>query len=611
MVSVPLIVLQLLCALGARADIAVGDMSTANEAAAAAALLSAFLPPYEAGVVVIDHASWTGDLLRALPEGTPCVLLDSDVRYNEADRLVVAVQQTHHVLLVLADVPGYLSKIRTLPLIRRALFWTRVARSPQEFLEDETVMRHLSRTRRCGDETALALTDADGTVHLYVSNIRTKCIKNPSHFIFVDRWSVEEQRWLRGARLFMRFCDKWRPPPGPATTPLNLMTLGQHERVKNLAVLADDVARYALKPRKVINTLYTTENDSLVSDKINTLLSNCRLDGIVFEFSLQPSSPAELSALYSERMSSIVVVVPAGLGPVISPLAAVALEFSPAVWLCTALAALSTAAALAWALRRDRGDALLLALAPLLGQGPTPPPAASPALRPLLGAWLFVCIVLAAAYQGLLLGMLSAARPRGEIDSLQALDESGLPVESNFEVFRMIEDKLSESLRNRMKISETSSRPTVVYQQAALNRGRAFILFLDPIFERLIKKWTVYDKILHSFRIQSGQPRVFAFSNKGSELGAIIIKMGRRERQAGISCCFYQRQEEFKAKLESSRASSSTDVRAGVRPLTLTMLRPAFLFLAGGLTLATFVFLFVEGLPKGVYFLLNSRPRGL
>ncbi|KAK3928794.1 TLR4 interactor with leucine rich repeats [Frankliniella fusca] len=571
MVSVPLIVFQLLCALGARADIAVGDTSTANEAAAAAALLSAFLPPYKAGVVVIDHASWTGDLLRALPKGTPCVLLDSDVRYNEADRLVVAVQQTHHVLLVLADAPGYLSRIRTLPLIRRALFWTRVARSPQEFLEDETVMRHLRRTRRCWDETALALTDADGTVRLYASNIRTSCIENASPFIFVDRWSVEEQRWLRAAPLFMRFCDKWSPPPGPSTTPLNLLTFVQHEKEKNLALFADDVTWYALKPRKVINTLYTTGNDSLLSDIINTRLSNCRLDGFVFGFSLPPSSPEELSALHSERMSSI-VVVPAGLGPVISPLSAVALEFSPAVWLCTALAALGTAATLAWALRRDRGDALLLALAPLLGQAPPPPPAASPALHPLLGAWLLVCVVLVAAYQGLLLGMLSAARPRDEIDSLQALDESGLTVQSNFEVFHTIEDKLSESLRNRIKISETSSLPTVVYQQAALNRERAFIMFLDAVTERLLEKWTVYDKIVHTFQIEPGQPRVYAFSNKGSELGAIMTKMARRQIQAGMRR-FYRRQQELKAKMESRKVRSSADARVRVRPLTLAMVR--------------------------------------
>ncbi|KAK3928795.1 putative MFS-type transporter [Frankliniella fusca] len=590
-------------------------MSTANEAAAAAALLSAFLPPYKAGVVVIGRARWTGDLLHALPEGTPLVLLDSDVRYNEADRLVVAVQQTHHVLLVLADAPGYLSRIRTLPLIRRALFWTRVARSPQEFLEDETVMRHLRRTRRCWDETALALTDADGTVRLYASNIRTSCIENASPFIFVDRWSVEEQRWLRAAPLFRRFCDKWSPPPGPPTTPLNLVTIGHHEIVKNLALFADNVARYGSKPRRIINIQYTgiehmTDNRSRCFEMVYNRVSNCSLDGLVHGYALPPSSPAEVSAQYSERMSSIVVVVPAGLGPVISPLSAVALEFSPAVWLCTALAALGTAATLAWALRRDRGDALLLALAPLLGQAPPPPPAASPALHPLLGAWLLVCVVLAAAYQGLLLGMLSAARPRDEIDSLQALDESGLTVQSNFEVFHTIEDKLSESLRNRMKISETSSLPTVVYQQAALKRRRAFILFLDALAERLIEKWTVYDKILHSFPIESEQPRVYAFSNKGSELEAIMSKMDGRERQAGITC-FYQRQEEFKAKLESSRVRSSTDARVGVRPLTLTMMRPAFLFLAGGLTLATFIFLFVEGLPKGVNHLWNSRSKGV
>ncbi|KAK3914396.1 Glutamate receptor ionotropic, delta-2 [Frankliniella fusca] len=591
---------------GRRADIAVGDTATANEAAAAAALLSAFLTPYKAGVVVIGRARWTGDLLRALPEDTPRVLLDNDVRYDEADRLVVTVQQTHHVLLVLMDAPRDLTRIRSLPLIRRALVWTRVARSPLEFLKDEIVTRHLRRTRRCGDETALALTDAYGDVHLYVGNNRTKCLVEGGPPIFLDRWSSGQQRWLRGAgaQLFPRFCDKWSPPPGPATTPLQLMTVGFQERVRNLAVFADDVAKYALKPRKVINTHYTTtgqtmDNVSSIFDVINTRFSNCSLDGMVFGYSLPMSSPEELSVVYTDRMSSIVVVVPAGLGPAISPLAAVALEFSPAVWLGTALAAIGTAATLAWALRRDRGDALLLALAPLLGQGPTPPPAASPALRPLLGAWLLVCVVLAAAYQGLLLGMLSSARLRGEIDSLQALDESGLPVQSNFDVFYTIDDKLSESLRQRVKISETAAIPTVVYQQAALSRERAFILFSDPATEGLIEKWTVHEKLVHTFQIESGIPRVFAFTHKDSELWAILTKMVGRERQAGMSR-FVQRQEEFKAVLESRKIISSTDARACVRPLTLATLRPAFLFLAGGLSLATFVFVFVESLPRRV-----------
>ncbi|KAK3915623.1 Ionotropic receptor 93a [Frankliniella fusca] len=603
MVAVLLVLLELLRALGARAAIAVGDVPESNEAAAAAALLSAFLSPHNAGVVVIGHAPWTGDLLRALPEGTPRVVLDNDVTFNEADRLVVTVKQTHNVLLVLVNAPGDLAKIRTLPSIHRALFWMRVTGSPPAVLEDETVLKHISHTRHCMDKTALALTDADGIVHLYANNHRTSCNENAWGFIFVDRWSAEEQRWLRGAPLFMPFCEKWIPPPGSATTPLNLLTVRHHEIVRNLAYFADNVARYALKPRKVITTHYrrtarTSDNGSSIFEIIYNRVSNCSLDGLVLGYTLPPSSPEELPSLYSERLSSIVVVVPAGLGPAISPLAAVALEFSPAVWLCTALAALVTAATLAWALRRDRGDALLLVLAPLLAQAPPPPPAASPALRPLLGTWLLVCVVLVAAYQGLLLGMLTAARPRGEIDSLQALDESGLPVQLNFDVFHTIEDKLSESLRNRMKISETNLLH-MVYQQVAIDREWAFVMFSDALAAILLEKWTVFEKTVHTFQVKSGHPRVYAVSNKGSELVEIMLKSVGRERQAGMSS-FYERENEFKVKMDGRNVSCSTDAGAGVRPLTLAMVRPAFLFLAAGLALATFVFVFVEVLPSRV-----------
>ncbi|KAK3915624.1 Ionotropic receptor 93a [Frankliniella fusca] len=602
MVSVPLVVFELLCALGARADIAVEDMSTASEAAAAASILSAFLPPYKAGIVVIGHAPWTGDLLRVLPEGTPRVVLDNDVMYDKSDRLVVAVQQSHHVLLVVVDAFGDLAKIRTLPLIRRALFWMRVARLPLEVVQDETLRLHMSRTRRCVDETALALADPKGAVHLYTRNERTRCTDNAWSFIFADRWSTEEQRWLRAAPLFMRFCDKWSPPPGTAAAgPLNLMTLRGNE-TKGLALFADDIARYSLTPRKIINTQYWVTEPKLVHtvfDVMYARISNCSLDGTILGYGIPPSCPLELSALFSQRLSSIVVVVPAGLGPAISPLAAVALEFSPAVWLCTALAALVTAATLAWALRRDRGDALLLVLAPLLAQAPPPPPAASPALRPLLGAWLLVCVVLVAAYQGLLLGMLTAARPRGEIDSLQALDESGLPVHSDFDVFHTIADSLPESLRNRIEIYESPElNLSELYEKVALARDRAFIIFSDPLTEKRLELWSVHDKTVHTFQIEPGQPRVTAIWQKGSELGSIISKFAGRERQAGI-IALVQRMDDFVRLMGRKKCSGSTE--ACFRQLTLAMMRPAFLFLAAGLALATFVFVFVEGLV-GVIF---------
>ncbi|KAK3915625.1 Glutamate receptor ionotropic, delta-2 [Frankliniella fusca] len=598
MVAVLVVLFEVLCALAARADIAVGDMSTANEAAAAASLLSAFLPPYKAGVVVIGHAPWTGDLLRALPEGTPRVVLDHHVAYNEADRLVITVQQTHHVLLVLVDTLGDLVKIRTLPLVRRALIWMRVAGSPLEVVQDETFKLHLSRTRRCVDETVLALSDADGTVHLFAVDEPMKCHAWP--FYNVDRWSAGERRWLRGGPLFMRFCDKWSPPPGPATAPLNLLTVMNKETIKHQTRLANIIAKYALTSRKIINTKFrfteqTRDEADLLFRVLAARASNCSFDGLLSGYTLAPSCPLEISARFSQRLSSIVVVVPAGLGPAISPLAAVALEFSPAVWLCTALAALVTAATLAWALRRDRGDALLLVLTPLLAQAPPPPPAASPALRPLLGAWLLVCVVLVAAYQGLLLGMLTAARPRGEIDSLQALDESGLPVHSAFDVFHTIADSLPESLRNRIKIVEPPLL-RAVYQQVARAREKAVIIFSDAVTEKRLETWAFHDKTVHTFQIETGQPRVIAMWHKGSELGAIITKFIGRDIQAGLDA-YQQRLDDFMELLGRRESRGSKESRAGVRPLTLALIRPAFLFLAAGLALATFVFVFVEVLP--------------
>ncbi|KAK3917352.1 Pentatricopeptide repeat-containing protein [Frankliniella fusca] len=598
MVAEMLLLVSLLYPREARANLAVGDMSLANEAAAATALLSAILPAHKACLVVVGRAPWSGDLFRALPGETQRALLYNDASYDEDARLYVEVRWTHHLLLVLVDALEDVGKLGSLPRYHRALIWSHVSRPLHEVVQNKTLLDYISRLRRCADVTALALTDADGDVHLYSANFSRRCTDKGAEFLAVDRWSGARRRWLRGRSPIVPFCEKWTPLPGPAD-PLNLFMVSSRTTVSNLFHLASDVARYGSTKRKIKNhqievTPQMREEALLGLDLAGSRYENCSLDGLLTYLGMPLSNTLEISSLFRESMSHVVVVVPAELGPMVSPLSSVTLEFSPAMWYGTALAALGTAAALACTLRRDRGAALLLALAPLLAQPPPPPPAAGPALRPLLAAWLLVCVVLTAAYQGLLLGMLSSARPRGEIDSLEALTDSGLPVFASFDAFSAMEDLLPESLRRRTDVREphTFELVGILRHRVARGRATAVIMFSDDVSEKQLETWSVYDRKVHMFKIGLGYPRVLAFWHRGSELGAIIEKVVGRIRQAGFKD-HRQRLEDHSEELGRREGS-----RTRPQPLTLAMMRPIFVFLACGLALAAFVFTFIEVLPS-------------
>ncbi|KAK3925475.1 Protein slit [Frankliniella fusca] len=290
--------------------------------------------------------------------------------------------------------------------------------------------------------------------------------------------------------------------------------------------------------------------------------------------------------LPDRSLHHIVAIVPAGLGPVVNPLSAVALEFSPAVWLCTALAALGTAAALAWALRRDRGAALLLALGPLLGQAPPPPPAASRSLHPLLGAWLLVCVVLVAAYQGLLLGMLSSARPRGEIDSLQALKDSGLSIHLTLGGLRRMQgsDLLAE-LMDRGTVLSFSSVPDFLLNMA-LHKNSALIVLFDRNVQRLVNRLSIPDIKLHTFPLGRQHIKIIAWAAHGSPFAGPITTTYRRLVAGGL-LQHWENVLDEPGRRARARHLVSLPLAA---PLTLDNMKPAFVVLAAGFALAGLVF---------------------
>ncbi|KAE8741691.1 Ionotropic receptor 145 [Frankliniella occidentalis] len=577
--------LALLCAgaPGALSAVPIADVSPAPEAEGALALLAAFLPASKAGVVVVvGRVRWADAFLRGLPRETPRAMLTSLSSLTEAGRLSAEVQLTRNILIVVADGPDELiAAIDNAKLIfQRVLFWATGARPASELLRNTTFVHRASRHIHCDIQASLVLSAEDGTAVRYAH----KCMVT-TPFLEEDRWSTVDHRWLRGAAVFSQFCDQWQPPPS-SREPFTLVAMARQVH-SQASTIADFIELHGNLPRKIkrVNILIPNRPNDEYYRMWNLTLSQsrlCRWDAVLFHYRILTVSDIEVVHNYLSEKIDVVVLVPAGLGPAVNPLDAVLVEFSPAVWMSTALAALSTAAALACTLRRDRGAALLLALAPLLAQAPGTPPPAGRALRPLLGVWLLVCVVLVAAYQGLLLGKLSTAQPHGEINSLQDLEASGLPVYAQWATFQRVSDILSDNLRNQLKVNHNVDVRKLISKDVVRDRKAAIIMFLDHSARRLLQTWLVPTKMLHYFPIDHLNVIVMGMWTRGSPLGPVVTKVSRRAEQAGLHIHHHARKD---AKERLARERRLRALRPA-HPLTLRQMLPAYVFLIAGLVLA-------------------------
>ncbi|KAK3912228.1 Phosphopantetheine adenylyltransferase [Frankliniella fusca] len=531
-----LCVVLLLCSPAHGLDPA-GD-EIANEAAAALALLSPFLDTQNATLLLYGKASWTGDFLRRLSPRTARMVLPDTDRYWERAGYSLAI----NVLVMFvwerpADPWTLMQEYEA--HWERALYWFTV--------QDESVLStppvNVFPFMLCGRHLGAVVAAPSGSIGLYHTN-DDRCIMSHNSSLALnlsDRWSPTEQRWQRAGgifKVFTNFCSSWRLPDPPE--PLNFVKLTLTEGDSWMAEKVFDIARRSGRNglwKSAKTTINVTSDAALLRAK--TFLSKkirlCRLDAYFSGFGVpRRYDPKAISFISENKMYSAVVVVPAGLGPAVSPLAAVTLEFSTTVWWSTALAALCTAAALACALRRDRGAALLLALAPLLAQAPPPPPppAAGPALRPLLAVWLLVCVVIAAAYQGLLLGMLSSARPRGEIDSLEALEDSGLQIDMSIQLAQFADKRtndISKIVNGKLVLDLNRA-----LQDIALHRNSALIAIEDPLFERSIRRVNIPQTTVHRFSLGRRTRRALAKWTPGSPLGMLLASTYQRLVESGI-----------------------------------------------------------------------------
>ncbi|KAE8749394.1 Ionotropic receptor 149 [Frankliniella occidentalis] len=564
---------------GALSALPVADVSAPPEATSATALMSPFLRHHQAGVVVLGQVQWTNAFLRGLPQEAPRVVLTQQSYYDESDSVTVQVQLRHHVLVVVADGPETLTlstktASQSVARFHRALFWTSVATSAPEVVANKSFLRGVTQSRHCGGQTLLALTAADGATTLYALAPPDCPNDGEAPARELDRWAPEEQRWLSGAPPFSKFCDKWLPPA--SKEPFTLYVSGKWGTGdRNFDLLAHDIKQYNKLNKNITKTAVNLHELQALVAKVR----QCRLDGYLVLLHADVPSSDDLTCFFESMATPIVVVVPANLGPAVNPLDAVLVEFSPAVWLGTALAALSTAAALACALRRDRGAALLLALSPLLAQAPGgPPPLAGRALRPLLGLWLLLCVVLVAAYQGLLLGKLSTARSHTEINTLRDLEDSGLPVHAQWAAVSYLDRMLPDNVHRRLVVHRFMNPTDFIGKRVVSDRNCALIVPLSADLTRNIRAWLTPTKSLHFFAIHAFHVRVSGLWSPGSPLGKAIVVAFRRSHEMGL-WNYYSALEDFRERLALEKARAAL---SHARPLTSKQMCPAFLCIIGG-----------------------------
>ncbi|KAE8750310.1 Ionotropic receptor 148 [Frankliniella occidentalis] len=587
--------LAILCAgaPGALPALSIVDVPVSPEARGAAALLSAFLPPHKAGVLLVGRVHWANAFLRRLPRYTPRVLLTDPfpAYYTEATSLNAHLHLRHNILMVVADRPEVLaaSVANEMPRIPRALLWTTVARTAEEVVLNRTFLEYITRRRMCSDYTVLALSAPDGTTTLYELETRG-CTSSGNSVQEIDRWSPADQMWLWGSAPFHQFCDQWKPPPSPSD-PYILITIANSKDVIEQSNLIEQHNRL---PRKIIHLSrsYLRVNGPDYKRHVANRSMHCRLDAILYYHPLPPPNAGEISTYFCVEEGHVVAFVPSGLGAAANPFAAVLEEFSPPVWLSTGLAVLCTAATLACAVHRGRTRQLALgmgmALAPLLAQPAVPGslPPARHALRPLLGLWLLVCLVVVAAYQGLLLRKLFTANPSGEINSLTDLQQSGLPVYASNEALELVEDLLPEEVRNRVTRWHFVNTRKLIGDKVVRARNASLIIYMDRDLKRRLMHWFAPNKVLHYFAIRSFSLQTCSSWTRGSPLGAAVAKIIRRSEQAGLRLRYHELQD-LRAELAREKRTRAAGL---VQTLSLRQMYPAFLFLVGGLVLGAAIF---------------------
>ncbi|KAE8751711.1 Ionotropic receptor 119, partial [Frankliniella occidentalis] len=420
---------------GVQAALLPADPSAAPEAECVASYVSSVLATDKSCLIVHGDAQLVGPLLQELGEGRQTIVTDPR---DLPDRLRCELHDTPKLAVIGMVSANRLSEVLAhtgaMGPMSGIMLWTRAP----SLLD---AMHHLKAARGtiwlCMMRFNLVVSAPDGTSllgHLTADN----CVP---HFRSLEVRAVDRctsgPGWQH--RQWHKLCSEWQPPKeGPR---LRVYAYKPKGTVADSAIDVRIVGHItaALSRRQLLNVSWFEE----FNEKIPRVLERCGV-ALCFMGRAVPVFDTPHVRFASFRIRPTIAVVPAGAGLRLSPLRAVTAEFSVELWVATALALLfmTAAAAVAWTtLGRPPLAALAAAslqtLAPLLAQSPP----GRTAHRPLSAVWLLMSVVLAAAYQGLLLRELTSPPP--EINSLEQLEQSGLDIyaDSTLRVLHHIRSK--------------------------------------------------------------------------------------------------------------------------------------------------------------------------
>ncbi|KAK3919424.1 Glutamate receptor U1 [Frankliniella fusca] len=321
-------------------------------------------------------------------------------------------------------------------------------------------------------------------------------------------------------------------------------------------------------------------NDAKEKERLHVLANSCNLSAYLAMESIPVSTYPHLT-FGDVSIRGTMVVVPSGITRVPQPLRAVTAEFSWQMWAATAagLLAVILAMAGAWVCRGRAplpamAAAALEATAPLLAQ----PPPARPAHRPLTAVWLLMSVVIAAAYQGLLLRELTA--PALEINSLEDLERSGLDVHVS-SVLQPFEDSLlTPALRDRARYFK-SGQVSSLLPHVSEGRNAAIVLTSNTInMATLVQQARRRPKRMRMFELPEWSMQASGIFTKGSPLQERFMSIDLHYKGAGL------KQRFWKMLVDAFHWSNRDPSSGVVRALNLRQLLPAFILLGAGHCLA-------------------------
>ncbi|KAK3917918.1 Glutamate receptor 3.6 [Frankliniella fusca] len=391
-------------------------------------------------VLVLCRARWCDDrLLRGL-DVPVVVLVEPGASWTES-RALQLTPSNLSVVLVAADDLGQLAGARPLlatvmPLTLTLLWVSAPPRATRAELE--AAVDAATSTSTIGMKLASVRLGVswDGHARLYSWNTSTVALTQ------VDAWSPGAG-WRRDAPVLAAGCNPWRPRPRPpgaggqALVFFNQVQRGLSPEVSARLSRLSDLVLEGLR-----NAGLSLRRERTFQEHFPEAIRRadaCQVDLWTMPYVMNSRMMDALEPFVC-RALNVYVAVPAGAGLGRTSLHRLSI-FSKELKLATTAAALIVFIALCALCRPGAGPGAgpgraaparsalreaLQTMAPLLGQ-PLPFAHGRPQ-RPLLAAWLAVCVVLVAAYQGKLLGRLTVPDAADEINSMEQLAASGLPV---------------------------------------------------------------------------------------------------------------------------------------------------------------------------------------